>query len=104
MIIVIGSIVTNDQNREEILAQSIAHCRRSRTEPGCISHQVHQDCESDGHLVFVEKWADRESLLKHFAVPESGAFLRDVSALADEKPELEIYGAEEIDPANLVPQ
>jgi len=41
---------------------------RSRSEPGCISHAVHVDCENPLRLVFFEQWADRAALLAHFAV------------------------------------
>ena len=101
MIIVIGSILTNGENRAAILAESVEHCRRSRAEPGCISHNVHTDCEEPDRLVFVERWADGKSLAEHFAVSESGAFVQSVSKLSTEAPEMKIYAADEIDPAGL---
>ena len=101
MIIVIGSILTNSENREAILAPCVEHSQRSRAEPGCISHNVHFDCEEPDRLVFVERWADGKRLAKHFAVPESGAFVQSVSKLSTEAPEMKIYGAEEVDPAGL---
>ncbi len=101
MIIVTGSVLTNADNRAAIEAESIAHCQRSRAEPGCISHHVHADCEQPDRLVFVEKWADTAALLAHFAVPESGAFVRAISALSAELPSMEIYEADELAPADL---
>lgn len=104
MIIITGSVLTNADNRAAIEAESIAHCRRSRAEPGCISHNVHVDCENPDRLVFVEKWADAAALLAHFAVPKSGAFVKAISALSSEPPSMEIYGADEIKPADLIAQ
>lgn len=101
MIIVTGSVLTNAGNREAVLAESVAHYRRSRDEPGCIAHNVHADCEDPDRVVFVEKWADAAALLAHFAVAESGAFVRAISALSSEPPSMEIYGAEEIKPGDL---
>ena len=101
MIIITGSVLTNPDNREAIEAESIAHCRRSLAEPGCIAHAVHTDIENPDWLVFVEKWADAGALLTHFAVPESGAFIRAISALSTEPPSMEIYQADEIKPADL---
>ena len=96
MIFVTGSILANADNLEEILALSLQHVRRSRTEPGCLAHAVHQDVENSLRLVFVEQWADRSALAAHFAVPESRAFAKAVRALAVEPPTLNIYEAETI--------
>ena len=104
MIIITDSVLTNADNRATIEAESVTHCRRSRAEPGCIAHNVHADCENPDRLVFVEKWADAAALLAHFAVPESGAFVKAISALSSEPPSMEIYGAEEIKPAALMTQ
>jgi quinol monooxygenase YgiN len=41
--------------------------------------------------VFVEKWADQESLRKHFVVPESRAFAKALSGVAVGVPVLEAY-------------
>jgi quinol monooxygenase YgiN len=102
MIIVTGSILTNTENRAAIEAEGVAHCRRSRAEPGCIAHNCHYDAENPDLLVFVEKWENEAALLKHFAVPESGAFVRAITALSSEAPEMQIYRASEIAAADLV--
>lgn len=56
MILVTGSVVARDDTFDEILKESLAHVRRSRAEPGCISHAVHHDAENPLRLVFVEEW------------------------------------------------
>lgn len=96
MIIVTGSILANADNLEEMLALSLEHTQRSRTEPGCLAHAVHQDAENPLRLVFVEQWTTRAALAAHFAVPESQAFAKAVRALAVEPPTLNIYEAEPI--------
>jgi quinol monooxygenase YgiN len=101
MIVVTGSVLTNTGNRAAIETEGVAHCRRSRAEPGCIAHNAHTDCENPDRLVFVEKWSDAAALLTHFAVPESGAFVRAISALSTEPPSMEIYDADEMKPADL---
>ena len=68
MIIVLGSIVARPDTFSEVLKLSQAHVARSRTEPGCLSHAVHQDTERAQRLVFVETWADRAALAAHFQV------------------------------------
>ena len=76
MIVVTGSVTARQDSFEEVRGLSPEHVQRSRTEPGCISHAVHIDCENPMRLVFFEQWADRAALLTHFAVPASREFVR----------------------------
>lgn len=97
MIIVTGSITAKEETFDELLALSLKHVHRSRTEAGCISHNVHQDAENTLRLVFLEEWADLNSLLAHFAVPESREFVKTATRLASETPQMNIFTAEKIE-------
>ena len=83
---------------EEIRDHCLAHVRRSRAEPGCLSHNVHPDCQNPLRLVFVEQWADAAALRAHFAVPASREFVRAIRALAAEETEMSVYEAKQITP------
>mgnify|MGYP001554496074 FL=1 len=93
MILVTGSVLARRETFEDVRRLSLDHVHRSRTEPGCISHAVHIDCDNPLRLVFVEQWADRDALLAHFAVPASRDFVRALRDLADAATTLEIYEA-----------
>ena len=93
MIVVTGSVTAREDSFDQIRKLSLEHVRRSRTEPGCISHAVHVDCEDPLRLVFIEQWADRAALLAHFAVPASRHFVRALQPLASAAATLEIYDA-----------
>jgi quinol monooxygenase YgiN len=93
MIVVLGSVVAREGCVPQVLALSREHVHRSRAEPGCIAHNVHQDAENPQRLVFVEQWASEEALWEHFKVPASKSFAKSVSALAAEAPSLAIYAA-----------
>jgi quinol monooxygenase YgiN len=93
MIVVTGSVTARVDSFDEVRELSLEHVRRSRTEPGCISHAVHVDCENPLRLVFFEQWADRAALLAHFAVPASRDFVRALQALADQATTIELYEA-----------
>jgi quinol monooxygenase YgiN len=82
MLIVTGSLVARQDSFDQLRAEALEHVRRSRGEPGCLSHAVHVDCENPLRLVFIEEWESREALLAHFAVPESRAFVKAARALA----------------------
>lgn len=96
MIMITGRVVTNDSNRPQIERLCVEHSKRSRAEPGCIAHNVHADCEMPDHLVFVELWSDSDAVRAHFAVPASGTFVKNISALSSEPATIQIYRAEEI--------
>ena len=66
MIIVLGSIVARPDTYSEVLKLSQAHVARSRGEPGCVSHAVHQDAEQALRLVFVENGPIRPRWLRTF--------------------------------------
>jgi quinol monooxygenase YgiN len=93
MIIVTGSVKARPETRAEVLRLSLEHVRRSRSEPGCLLHSVHEDVEVADRFVFLEHWVDRAALDAHFRVPASGAFAAALGDLAAEPPTLEIHDA-----------
>ncbi len=72
MLIVTGSVTARADTFEALLEAALAHVARSRTEPGCLSHSVHVDCENPMRLFFYEEWQDRTALGAHFAEPGVG--------------------------------
>ena len=98
MIIITGGIRMKPEHRAEAIRLGIEHSTRSRAEPGCLAHNCHIDAEDEARLVFVEEWAEMAAVQAHFAVPESGAFVRELSALAVGKPVMRIFAAEEVVP------
>ena len=94
MIVVTGSVLAQPDTFDDVLSLSLAHVHRSRAEPGCLSHDVHIDCENAHRLVFVERWADKAALTAHFRVPESIGFVKALRGLLAEPATLEIYQAE----------
>ena len=94
---VTGSVTARKDSFDEILRQSQEHVYRSRTEPGCIAHAVHVDCENPLRLVFFERWVDRDALLRHFAVPASRELVRSLQTLAAAPMTLELFDASKIE-------
>ena len=94
MIIVTGSATASAETFEEMRRISLEHVRRSRAEPGCITHGVYTDCENPFRLHFFERWEDAASLKAHFGVPESRAFARRLRELASDPGDMAVYEAE----------
>lgn len=82
MVIVTGEILATPETLTELITICREHSRRSREEPGCISHDLYIDSENGLRLFFFERWADHGALNAHFAVPESNAFMRAVRKLS----------------------
>ncbi len=98
MILVTGSLIAPQEHRHRILEISREHCARSRAEPGCIAHNVHEDCETPGRLVFVEYWSGMDTLQAHFQVPASREFVRELRQLTGIRPEMRLFEANEVQP------
>ena len=98
MILVLGSVIVRQGRYEEALSLSLEHVARSRKEPGCVAHSVHQDAENPLRLVFAEQWSDMTVLRAHFKVPESREFAKAIGALASAPPEIAIYDAKRVGP------
>ena len=96
MILVTRSFTTTQEHLAAALALSVGHVHRSRAEPGCISHAVHQDAENPLRLVFIEEWADRAALAAHFALPASRAFAKSVGSLAADSPTITVFEASRV--------
>ena len=93
MIVVIGSFIAKEGQRDKALALSLAHVHRSRTEDGCLMFSVNVDAENSNRLVFVEEWRDMAALKTHFKVPECLAFASRLNELAESVAPLNIYEA-----------
>lgn len=96
MIIITGTVALDPAKRDEALKLGCEHSARSRTEDGCVSHNCYIDAEDENRMHFFEQWRDMEVVKAHFAVPESGAFVSQVAALASSPPKIAIYQAEPI--------
>jgi quinol monooxygenase YgiN len=93
-VVVTGAVVARPDTLDELLRLSLEHVHRSRREPGCLSHGVHQDVEDPLRLVFVERWVDRAHLDAHFRVPASLDFVRAAASLAAVPPTMTISTAD----------
>src|ERR1700709_971474 len=97
MIVVTGSVTARADSFDEVRKLSLEHVRRSRTEPGSISHAVNIDSENPLRLVFFEQWADRAALRTHFAVPASRDFVKSLQSLAAAATTIELYDCTRLD-------
>ena len=91
MITITATINTAPANRDAVTALCIEHSARSRAEPGCISHHIYADIEDPARLFYYEQWQDEAAVAEHFALPKSQEFVKRLSALVGERPDMQIY-------------
>ena len=96
MIIITGSAAIRPEHFAQAVALGVEHSARSRSEPGCLAHNCHVDAEDPNWIVFVEEWADMAAVKTHFAVPESGEFVRKLTGWAECTPVMRMFSAEEV--------
>jgi quinol monooxygenase YgiN len=94
MLIVTGALRARPETFEALKAACVAHSQRSRTEPGCLSHNVHTDAEDPLRLFFFELWVDRAALDAHFADAHANAFMTTARALSEKTEGPDILEAE----------
>ncbi|MBT8389071.1 MAG: antibiotic biosynthesis monooxygenase [Altererythrobacter sp.] len=99
MIVITGTVSLDPNERDAALRLGCEHSARSRVEEGCVSHNCYIDAEDANRMHFFEQWRDMEAVQMHFAVPESGAFVQQIGALAIAPPEISIYSAKPIEGA-----
>ena len=96
MIIVTGHAIAREGADEAMQKLAVEHVLRSRTEPGCVSHEVSRDVQQPERFVFVERWRDMAALQAHFQVEASRQFAKSMAQLSDGRPEMAIYQAEAV--------
>jgi quinol monooxygenase YgiN len=96
MILVTGDVTAKPDTIAQMLRVSLEHVHRSRTEAGCISHDVAVDPENSLRLLFTERWSDVAALKTHFRVPESRAMWKTLQTLAADPGAMHIYEANEV--------
>ena len=96
MILVTGSVRTTPETADRLIEICRAHSARSRTEEGCIAHNVHADCDDPSRLVFVEYWRDMDALKAHFSLRESRDFVKEARRLSAGGEPMRIFEASEV--------
>ena len=69
MIYVIATLRVKREKLSTLLDAARAVIAATRKEDGCIFYDLHQSVTDPDQVVFVERWASREALGKHFEQP-----------------------------------
>lgn len=91
MILITGTVVIPEQNREAFITAVTRHVTLSRQEPGCISHGFFEDVMALGIFTFVERWRDMDAVKVHFAMDYSREIVGVLRSLSDSSTGVEIH-------------
>lgn len=79
-ITIVAKIKAKDAMRDQLKEVLLSLIAPTRSEEGCISYSLHQDCDDPSVFMFYENWASREALDVHLQTPH----LQGLAARADE--------------------
>jgi quinol monooxygenase YgiN len=91
MIVVVGRVRTDAENRGALVRVGQAVAAASRSEPGCMSYRMYEDTEIENEFVFVEEWESSEALQQHFATPHVREFMRAIPATIVAPPDVKFH-------------
>jgi quinol monooxygenase YgiN len=91
VLLVIGRVQCNPEQRNELVAQFKEMQDNSRREEGCLRYGFFAAVEDPLSFVAVEEWADRQALDRHFTQPHLHEFSRRLMELVSSRPEVAIH-------------
>ncbi|MGH2864996.1 MAG: putative quinol monooxygenase [Solirubrobacteraceae bacterium] len=91
MIVVIGRVKADAEEREAMIRSGQALAAASRGEAGCIDYRLYEDTENEDEFVFVEEWASDEALKQHFRTTHMAEFMRSAPAMLVAAPDVKFH-------------
>lgn len=82
IIVVVANVYCLADQMENILSNLRKLIDATRTEPGNIKYELHQDLSDEAHLTFIEEWTNEEALQLHFQTEhfkEAAQYIKAVS-------------------------
>jgi quinol monooxygenase YgiN len=78
----VATFQARPETREELARRLREMVPLTRTEPGCLSYDLHVDREDENRFVFLETWADMAAWDVHMDTPHVRALVTDSQHLA----------------------
>jgi quinol monooxygenase YgiN len=91
VIVVIGRVRCQPEQRERLVALLKRMQEDSRREDGCLRYGFFAAIEDSHSFIAVEEWSDHEALDRHFAQPHLHEFAAGLLEVVSERPEVAIH-------------
>lgn len=98
MLIIAGSITTEDDGRDAFLAAVSPMVAATHTEPGCREYVFSPDPDNANRIMLFELWDDQDALDVHFASDHMAEFQRASAGLAVTAMKIEKYTISDVGP------
>jgi quinol monooxygenase YgiN len=84
--------VRANEGKEEIVRQELAALiAPTRSEPGCVTYNLHQGADNKALFMVHESWASKHDLDEHLKKPYLKAFLKRANELLVEPVEITLW-------------
>jgi quinol monooxygenase YgiN len=80
-ITLIALIKAKEGMEDTVKQELLSLVKPTRTEPGCISYDLHQAIDDKSLFVFYENWKSMKDLEKHREIPHLKAFRQKADSL-----------------------
>jgi len=98
MLIIAGSITTENDGREAFLAAVAPMVTATHTEPGCREYAFTPDPNDADRILLFELWDDQDALDGHFASEHMAQWKQDSKDLPVAATEIKKYTISEVGP------
>lgn len=86
-VVVVATMKARPESVDAVREACTTAVKAVHDEPGCQLYSLH---EADGTFVFVEQWADADSLKTHSSAPAIGALFHTIGELLDSAPDIKV--------------
>jgi len=98
MLIIAGSITTEDDGRDAFLAAAAPMVTATHTEPGCQEYVFSPDPDDANRILLFELWDDQDALDAHFASDHMAEFQGALAVIPVAGREIKKYTISDVGP------
>ncbi len=98
MLIIAGSITTEDDGRTTFLDAVAPMVAATHTEPGCREYVFSPDPDHTNRILLFELWDDQDALDAHFASDHMAEFQRAIAGIAVAGRDVKKYTISDVGP------
>lgn len=81
---IVANIIAKPEKADLVKAELLKLIDTTRSEPGCIQYDLHQDNEKDNHFLFFENWESRELWQTHMNAQHLADYMAATDGAVDE--------------------
>ena len=96
----IGTAKAKPGKADELEREMRAAVAPTQAEPGCLHYSMHRSFEDAETYVFIERWASKEDLDKHFETDHVRDLIARTESIMDGMPTMQMFEMVHVDGAD----